>query len=41
MQMEATAEDLARTILVHPTFSESIAMAAQDSMGWALYLPKR
>jgi dihydrolipoamide dehydrogenase len=41
MQMEATAEDLARTILVHPTFSESIAMAAQDNMGWALYLPKR
>jgi len=41
LQMEATAEDLAKTIVVHPTFSESIAMAAQDAMGWALYLPKR
>ena len=41
LQMEATVEDLARMILVHPTFSESVAMAAQDAMGWALYLPKR
>ncbi len=41
LQMEATAEDLAKTIVVHPTFSESITMAAQDAMGWALYLPKR
>ena len=41
IQMEATAEDLARTIMVHPTFSESVANSAQDAMGWALYLPKR
>jgi len=41
MRLEATAEDLARTIVVHPTFSESMAMAAQDALGWALYLPKR
>ena len=41
LQMEATAEDLAKMIVVHPTFSESVAMAAQDAMGWALYLPKR
>ncbi len=40
MRLESTAEDLARSILVHPTFSESIAMAAQDVLGWALYLPK-
>ncbi|MBW2087273.1 MAG: dihydrolipoyl dehydrogenase [Deltaproteobacteria bacterium] len=41
MQLESTAEDLARSITVHPTFSESMAMAAQDVSGWALYLPKR
>ena len=41
LQMEATAEDLASMIVVHPSFSESVAMAAQDAMGWALYLPKR
>lgn len=40
MRLEATAEDLAHTIVMHPTFSESIAMAAQDALGWALYLPK-
>ena len=40
MQLEATAEDLARTMMVHPTFAESIAMASQDALGWALYLPK-
>jgi len=40
MRLEATAEDLARNIVVHPTFSESIAMAAQDTLGWALYLPR-
>jgi len=40
MRLESTAEDLARSILVHPTFSESVAMAAQDVLGWALYLPK-
>ncbi|MCP4757701.1 MAG: dihydrolipoyl dehydrogenase [Proteobacteria bacterium] len=41
MQTECTVEDLARNIVVHPTFSESIGNAAQDAMGWALYLPKR
>ncbi|MBW1708264.1 MAG: dihydrolipoyl dehydrogenase [Deltaproteobacteria bacterium] len=40
MQLECTAEELARSIPVHPTYSESIAMAAQDALGWALYLPK-
>ncbi len=40
MRLEATVEDLARTIMVHPTFSESIAYAAQDALGWALYLPR-
>ena len=41
MQMEATAEDLAYSFAVHPTFSESLPMAGQDVMGWALYLPRR
>ena len=41
MQMEATAEDLAYSLAVHPTFSETVAMAGQDAMGWALYLPRR
>jgi dihydrolipoamide dehydrogenase len=41
MQMEGTAEDLAYSLAVHPTFSESIAMAGQDAMGWALYLPRK
>jgi len=40
MQMEATVEDIARTIVVHPTFSESITLASQDAMDWSLYLPK-
>lgn len=41
MQMEGTAEDLAYSLAVHPTFSESMAMAGQDTMGWALYLPRK
>jgi dihydrolipoamide dehydrogenase len=41
MQMEATAEDIAQTIVVHPTFSESITLASQDALASCLYLPKR
>jgi dihydrolipoamide dehydrogenase len=41
MQMEASVEDLAYCLAVHPTFSETIPMAAQDAKGWALYLPRR
>ena len=41
MQMEGTAEDLAYSLAVHPTFSESMAMAGQDTLGWALYLPRK
>jgi len=40
MRLEATAEDLAKTIMVHPTFSESLSLAAQDVSASALYLPK-
>ncbi len=41
MQLEATAKELARSIRVHPTFSESVVDAARDAEGWALYLPKK
>jgi dihydrolipoamide dehydrogenase len=41
LQLETTAEDLARSLAVHPTFSEALVMAAQNALGWALYLPRR
>jgi dihydrolipoamide dehydrogenase len=41
MQMEATIKELAASIRVHPTFSESVVDAARDAKNWALYLPKR
>jgi dihydrolipoamide dehydrogenase len=39
MQMEGTLEELARAILPHPTLSESLAEAARDALGRAIYLP--
>ena len=41
MQLEATVNELANSIRVHPTFSESLVDAARDARSWALYLPKR
>ena len=41
MQLESTARELAYSIRVHPTFSESVVDAARDALDWALYLPKR
>jgi dihydrolipoamide dehydrogenase len=41
MQLEATVQELARSIRVHPTFSEAVVDAARDALHWALYLPKR
>jgi dihydrolipoamide dehydrogenase len=41
MQLEATVNELAHSIRIHPTFSETVVDAARDSGGWALYLPKR
>jgi dihydrolipoyl dehydrogenase len=41
MQLEATVNELANSIRVHPTFSESVVDAARDGKSWALYLPKR
>lgn len=40
MQLECTVQELARSIRVHPTFSEAVVDAARDAGGWALYLPK-
>lgn len=39
MQLEATVQELARSIRVHPTFSEAVVDAARDANDWALYLP--
>ena len=41
MQLEATVRELAHSIRVHPTFSESVVEASRDCLEWALYLPKR
>ena len=41
MQLESTARELAYSIRVHPTFSESVVDATRDAENWALYLPKR
>ncbi|MBU2645204.1 dihydrolipoyl dehydrogenase [bacterium] len=41
LQLETTVEELAYMLCMHPTFSENIAMAAQDAMKWALYLPRQ
>ena len=41
MQLEARVQELACSIRVHPTFSESVVDAARDVGNWALYLPRR
>jgi len=40
IQLEATVQELARSIRVHPTFSEAVVDAARDANNWALYLPR-
>ena len=40
MQLECTIQELARSIRVHPTFSEAVVDAARDAGNWALYLPR-
>jgi dihydrolipoamide dehydrogenase len=40
MQLEATVQELARGIRVHPSFSEAVVDAARDAGSWALYLPR-
>jgi len=39
IQMEATLEELARTVLPHPTISESLADAAREALGRAVFQP--
>ena len=39
IQQEMTLEELAQTTFPHPTLSESIAEAARDALGAAIYLP--
>jgi dihydrolipoamide dehydrogenase len=41
MQLQATTRELAKSIRVHPTFSESVVDSARDAENWALYLPRR
>ncbi len=41
MQLEATASELAKSLRVHPTFSEAVVDAARDAANWALYLPRQ
>jgi dihydrolipoamide dehydrogenase len=41
MQLEASARELARSIRVHPSFSENVVDAARDAANWALYLPRQ
>jgi dihydrolipoamide dehydrogenase len=41
MQFECTAREFARSIRIHPTFSEAVVDAARDAEKWALYLPRR
>lgn len=40
MQLESTVQELARSIRVHPSFSEAVVDAARDAGDWALYLPR-
>lgn len=40
IQLECTVQELARSIRVHPTFSEAVVDAARDAKEWALYLPR-
>jgi dihydrolipoamide dehydrogenase len=39
IQQEMTLEDLTQTTFPHPTLSESVAEAARDALGRAIYLP--
>jgi dihydrolipoamide dehydrogenase len=39
VRMEVTLEELAGAVFPHPTLSESLAEAARDALGRAIYLP--
>jgi len=40
MQLEATVQELSRSIRIHPTFSEALVDAARDVKSWALYFQR-
>jgi dihydrolipoamide dehydrogenase len=37
IQIEATLDELARAAMPHPTISESLAEAAREALGWAIF----
>lgn len=41
MQLECTVREFARSLRVHPTFSEAVVDGGRDADKWALYLPRR
>jgi dihydrolipoamide dehydrogenase len=41
MELEATVREFAKSIRVHPTFSETLVEASRDAANWALYLQNR
>jgi dihydrolipoamide dehydrogenase len=41
MQLESTAEDLARAIHPHPTLTEALMEAAMDVDGMAVHIPPK
>jgi hypothetical protein len=41
MQMKASVQDVADTVLAHPTISESFKEAAEDALSAGLHLPPR
>jgi len=40
LQLECSPDEIAHSIRIHPTISETIMDAARDAGNWALYLPK-
>jgi dihydrolipoamide dehydrogenase len=41
MELEATVREFAKSVRVHPTFSEALVEATRDAANWALYLQNR
>ena len=41
MSMEITADEVAKIVHAHPTFSESLMEAAADTLGLCMHLPKK
>ena len=41
LQQQVSMQDIAETVWAHPTISEAIKEAAEDSLGLGLHLPPR